>query len=205
MDPLWSINTDVKATSRSRNFGKTLEFFLDHIKGDIQGEDEGGCALQEKKSQAENTLLHLVTVLAGPDLASWVQSFIDKTVLPESGDSHLHGNSHQNSHQHHPDRNTGRQEQNPQQGDRNGARKRARPASLEGGAESSRAQKRAKVINKERGKKGGRQRRRARCPNPDDEGDGVQLHGETGWPDQEVSVSACTSTQQRSRTDKDET
>ena len=82
---------DVKATSRSRNFGKTLEFFLDHIKGDIQGEDEGGCALQEKKSQAENTLLHLVTVLAGPDLVSWVKSFIDKTVLPESGDSHLYG------------------------------------------------------------------------------------------------------------------
>jgi hypothetical protein len=46
--------------------------------------------LQEKRSQAEKMLLQLVKVLAGEDLASWVQAFVDETASQKSDDSHLH-------------------------------------------------------------------------------------------------------------------
>lgn len=92
LDPLWSINAQVKATNRSRNFGKTLTFFLDHIETDLlelqQTEDQDR-AMQENRTQAGKTLLQLVRVLAGDDLASWVETFLDETAQ-KSGEAHLH-------------------------------------------------------------------------------------------------------------------
>ena len=75
LDPLWSINVRVKATNRSRNFGKTLGFFLDHIAVD----ESDNHVSHKKRNHAEKTLLELVKVLAGRDLASWVKSFINET------------------------------------------------------------------------------------------------------------------------------
>ena len=75
LDPLWSINMRVKATNRSRNFGKTLGFFLDHIAVD----ESDNHVSHKKRNHAEKTLLELVKVLAGRDLASWVKSFINET------------------------------------------------------------------------------------------------------------------------------
>jgi hypothetical protein len=86
----------VRATNRSRNFGKTLTFFLDHIETDLwalqQTETDGDQdrMLQEKRGQAGKTLLQLVKVLAGEDLASWVQEFVDETASQKRDDSQLH-------------------------------------------------------------------------------------------------------------------
>ena|ERR1700733_13492192 len=87
LDPIWSVNVKVKATRRSRNFGKTLSFFLDHIS--VDGTE--GHVSQEKRNQAEKTLLELVKVLAGRDLESWVASFLDETRVPEDGGSDADG------------------------------------------------------------------------------------------------------------------
>ena|ERR1700733_12106987 len=50
LDPIWSVNIKVKATRRSRNFGKTLVFFLDHI----SVWDERSCFTGEKEPGREN-------------------------------------------------------------------------------------------------------------------------------------------------------
>ena len=81
MDPIWSVDMKVKATRRSRNFGKTLAFFLNHI---AVNETEGHVS-QEKRDRAEKTLLELVNVLAERDLAAWVASFLGEARVRDGG------------------------------------------------------------------------------------------------------------------------
>jgi hypothetical protein len=92
LDPLWGTNSQLKATPRSRTFGQTLTHFLEHVTQDLSPHADDSPESSESDSEDnllvcrmrfQRLLLHLITLLAGEKLSTWVGDFL------EHGHTHL--------------------------------------------------------------------------------------------------------------------